>query len=484
MSRPAPRIPRTFWLLAATLVAGAGCDFEMDLFGPCTKNCGGSGWTFAPVAYLTVDPSYVDIAWGDTVRLSVSYTDTAGTVLQDPPASWSSSDPDVATVDSGGAVVGAGIGWATIWASYRDVSAVADFTVVLGEREWPGDMRLTGLSVGAGHVCGVEDDGSLHCWGNNFSGQLALGETSRGSMVPVSPDAPPMATVTAGSTHACGLTPEGAPLCWGSNEFGTLGDGTTLERAAPTPVSGHLVLTTIAPGAWHTCGLDPDGQAWCWGDNYKGQLGTGDTGGRTSPAAVAGQLQFGTIATNLASTCALTTDGEAYCWGRSFRDGDFDPHPVPEPVAPDLHFASLDLGNARICGIDADGALWCWGNDPVSFEHWPEPRIVEAPVTLRPETLSMHAEGHFGCALDAGGAAWCWGGGDMGELGDGTGESAATPVPVEGGLRFQSVEVGIYSACGLTVDQGVWCWGGNYDGQLGTGDVTGSLVPRRVVGQP
>lgn len=473
--RPLP----TGWILAAiAVIAGAGCEGPMDL------NLGGSETVYPRSAFMDVDPQEVSLPWDDTIQLSATYTDTLGGVHDDLPFTWSSDDPEVATVDDEGEVVGVSMGWAVIRASYSGRSALADIAVVLGDREWPGEMQLARLSLGWSHACGAEDDGSLHCWGNNEWGQLALGAESRGSMVPMeAAHAPALARVASGSWHACGLTDAGQPFCWGRNDHGGLGDGTTVSRTTPTPVSGDLILETVAPGEAHTCGLDPDGHAWCWGGNFVGELGTGDTIARTEPARVETELTFRSIATQLALTCALTAEGAAHCWGALLEDGPPDPHPLPEPVATGFRFSALDVGGGRICGVEDDGDLWCWGHNPITFGLELEPRLLATESPLRPETLSMHPEGQHGCALDESGNAWCWGDNLSGKLGDGTQTGSADPVRVAGDLRFRAIAAGVNSTCGLTVDRVAYCWGANSYGELGTGDVTGSSAPRRVVGQ-
>lgn len=484
MSARARRSRTIAWILFPLVVSAAGCD--ISFFDPVScPNCRSSGSQYHYTA-LTVDPGDVDVPWGETLHLTASYSDSDGVSQDDVAATWGTSDPDVATVDEGGRVTGVGLGWAIITGRYEGTTGSAEIRVVLGNREWPGEMHLAELSTAWSHACGVEADGSLHCWGNNDFGQLALGDRDRGSMVPVeAPDVPALVRLGAGTAHTCGLTDAGAAYCWGENTHGSVGDGTMNDRATPTPVAGELTFTTLSAGRGYTCGLDPDGDALCWGANGAGQLGTGDTNPSLTPAAVAGEMTFRSLAAGLERTCALTAAGEAYCWGSFPEDSNTGAvHPTPEPVATDHRFAALDVAWDRICGIEDDGALWCWGRDPQTSQTWSEPRLMALDVPLLPETLSMHAEGAHGCALDADGAAWCWGINSWGQLGDGTGEDAAAPVPVAGDLRFQAVTAGVGFTCGLTTDHVAYCWGDNSHGQLGTGDVTWSPTPRRVVGQP
>ena len=56
-----------------------------------------------------------------------------------------------------------------------------------------------------------------------------------------------------GSFHMCGLREDGSPVCWGNNSDG---------QASPPD---NEVLTELSGGSSHTCGLRPDRTVVCWG---------------------------------------------------------------------------------------------------------------------------------------------------------------------------------------------------------------------------
>jgi serine/threonine-protein kinase len=68
--------------------------------------------------------------------------------------------------------------------------------------------------------------------------------------------------------------------------------------------------------------------------------------------------------------------------------------------------------------------------------------------------------------LRADGLAFCWGNNDYGQLGDGTTQSSATPVPVQGGHHFVSLSVAPHEVCGISDGQAL-CWGSGAAGALG-----------------
>lgn len=121
-----------------------------------------------------------------------------------------------------------------------------------------GGAAFRSLSAGGGHTCGLDGDGTLACWGDDWSGQLGLGDGRGIRVAPsrVGADRVFRSVSTAGGraveradpplgnldglrseAHTCAVDRNGAMLCWGANGRGQLGDGTRVDRGTPTPVA-------------------------------------------------------------------------------------------------------------------------------------------------------------------------------------------------------------------------------------------------------
>ena len=99
----------------------------------------------------------------------------------------------------------------------------------------PAGSTATALALGGYHSCAILDDGSTMCWGNNDNGRLGDGTTTD-STTPVAVSLPAGRTATAlalGSAHSCAILDDGSVHCSGYNYYGQLGDGTTTNSNTP-----------------------------------------------------------------------------------------------------------------------------------------------------------------------------------------------------------------------------------------------------------
>ena len=117
---------------------------------------------------------------------------------------------------------------------------------------------FTAVSAGSHHSCGLRTNGTVTCWGAN--GFYDDEDGVRGDfIVDGRADAPSgsFTAVSAGSHHSCGLRTNGTVACWGANWTG--------EADAP---SGSF--TAVSAGG-HSCGVRSDATVACWGANWAGQ---------------------------------------------------------------------------------------------------------------------------------------------------------------------------------------------------------------------
>jgi alpha-tubulin suppressor-like RCC1 family protein len=226
----------------------------------------------------------------------------------------------------------------------------------------------TAITAGANHTCALLDNGTVRCFGYNFSGQLGS-TTNSGTSTPNPTPRPPVnlgtgrtaTAVTAGSDHTCALLDNGTVRCVGYNVGGQLGSTTNNGTGTPNPTPEPAIplgrpTTAITAGANHTCALLDNGTVRCVGSNRYGELGSptnnGTTDANPTPEPA---IPFGRPASAITAganhTCALLDDDTVRCVGNN-RYGELgsttnnntgNPNPTPQPAVPGLVVSGDDL---------------------------------------------------------------------------------------------------------------------------------------------
>ncbi|MDI1437454.1 RCC1 domain-containing protein [Polyangium sorediatum] len=270
-------------------------------------------------------------------------------------------------------------------------------------------IGATAIAVAAGsqHTCAVLEGGALKCWGNNESGQLGAGDVlSRGDAPGEMGAALPVVNlgagkkvvaVTAGMGHTCVVLDDGHVKCWGNNWTGQLGLGDTQGRGDEPGEMGDALpevdlgtgakAISVTAGEYHTCALLDDGRVKCWGYNLEGQLGIGigyilafgNGPGQMGDALPAVDLGTGEKAIALDAgrhhNCALLESRRVKCWGFNGSGqlgiGHSDSigylsetmgENLPEvDLGAKRTVAALSVGAMHTCALFEDGNLKCWG---------------------------------------------------------------------------------------------------------------------------
>jgi YVTN family beta-propeller protein len=133
----------------------------------------------------------------------------------------------------------------------------------------------------------------------------------------------------------------------------------------------------------------------------------------------------------------------------------------------------LAAGENHNCAVVA-GAVRCWGEntlgqlgDGTTLSH-----ATPRPVAGITSAVAVTAGVNHSCALIADGTVRCWGNNASGQLGDGTFDEHYTPVPVAGLTGVVQLSAGDFHTCAVLDTGGVRCWGDNQYFQLGDGSTT------------
>jgi alpha-tubulin suppressor-like RCC1 family protein len=170
------------------------------------------------------------------------------------------------------------------------------------------------VSVGGEHVCVIENDMKLYCWGNNMHGQLGDGSVNATSAPGAAvPGLTGVLEVVAFRQSTCARTST-TVYCWGFDGGGEVGNGMTADVLSPAPVLGVTGVTQLAAGL-DTVGAITTSGLTMWGDDEAGEIGNGMITTSVTPTVVSGVPSLAHLALSYASVCGVTTTGALFCWG-------------------------------------------------------------------------------------------------------------------------------------------------------------------------
>jgi cysteine-rich repeat protein len=368
-------------------------------------------------------------------------------------------------------------------------SRCGDGVCDLYEMGCPAECHATSVSTGV-HTCASRSEGTVWCWGNNSSGELAAGMTWHAVTAPY-PATVLRDVIAVGvsysSAYQMGAALTGAGQVWRWPEDRNAG----LFDPVPVPLAGNAIHLGV--GQHHTCVVLAGGAVWCWGGGWEGQLGTGST----SPAEVEDPV-LATVVTGAASvaagdlhTCAVLSGGAVRCWGGNQQgqcgSGDTTSPQLSGVTVSGLTAATVAPGGTHTCALGTGGTVSCWGangSGQCGTGAQSGPVLVPTAVNLGQGATALAAGVSFTCAVLVDGTVRCWGSNDSGQLGDGNGGSvpySPAPVVVAGLDDVVEVACGIMTTCARKTDHSLWCWGGNYQGQLGDGTQLDRTSPVQVL---
>lgn len=288
---------------------------------------------------------------------------------------------------------------------------------------------LRRLTLSNRHSCGLAD-GRIQCWGQQEWGKLGNGVDDWEPVlepVPVNSLARSALAVAAGASHSCGVLDDHSLWCWGDNRSGELGNAFHFIERMPVllPVNADLRrILRLRTTYGRTCAIDEDRSLWCFGSWIA--LGTGATENTPAPGRVTGVGagdRVDDVGLGFNHTCALG-DGRVSCWGRN----DFgqlgngaegaarvtELRPVPVAGLPPA-VAEIATGTGHACARSVGGSLHCWGENIFGQLGIYPGRDSSRPIELfASDVRRVFAGGAVTCVEkeSALGHLFCWGGRD------------------------------------------------------------------------
>ena len=490
----------------------------------CSDDTGAniSGVPGYSIASVRVFPSTATIFVPDTIRASDIITFAAvaigknGGILELTRFAWSTSDPSIAVVDSGGTVTPVRPGTVEVMASAHkvgkatlvilpatetiEVSPALDSIFVdepiVGSRDIqqltavatdPFGEPLTGVSFtwqsSASSVATVDAAGVVHATG---LGTASITVTSNGKTAVSSIRVVPVVARVE-------LTSPPSQVL----RFDTLQLVAVARGYDDAPMTRTFTFTSSNPSV---ATVNASGRA-IFLTNGQTTL-TARSAFRTASVTVTAlERALTTLDAGEDFTCGFTPLGRGYCWGLSldgrtaaapdslcFPEINDAPPPCILPPKrmnrPELSFTTISAGGNFGCGIATDRQLYCWGKSDSGQIGNGLDGAGETPAlaTVKSERFTTVSAGfQHACALNLTGIAYCWGDDSRGQLGDNRKINSTTPIPIEDeSLEFRMISAGDAHTCGVTTSGNAYCWGAGTLGQLGNGGAGDREVPSSV----
>lgn len=184
----------------------------------------------------------------------------------------------------------------------------------------PDSGKWTQVVAGDSHICALNEQRQLWCWGKNSDGQVGVVGTEPIAVIDV-----PMQvgvglewrTVDAGRNHTCAIAVDSTLWCWGSNKFGQASlDAGTTRVLLPTRVGVDTDWASVSGDAHRTCAVKHNGTLWCMGKIFGGAATESAAPLQEVPRPRASS-DWASVALGDGHSCALTTDDDLFCWGRN-----------------------------------------------------------------------------------------------------------------------------------------------------------------------
>lgn len=366
------------------------------------------------------------------------------------------------------------------------------------------------LSLGYMFGCGLTNQQTVRCWGNNQNLQLGLSQSLTASANPVklNSDLHLLAQssfdqiqknkimVGKGGYFRCGLTIDQRVRCWGYNTSGYLGNNSSVSfsTAIPVDVAGLGPVKTLSVGGSHSCVITLSDTVKCWGSNYAGGLGNNTKVSSPFPVDVLGLGPVKAVQAGMDGfTCAITMNNLMKCWGYNANGVLGNNSTVDSLIPTDVvglgSVKQMALGDYFVCAITTSDKVMCWGapsilgksvfsGSEIGYSKGHLPYEIESVGTVK----SIAAGDRHVCALTSTNEIKCWGDSTNKRLGiDASLLTSIAPITVPGVQGAVALASRFGSTCVWLESEKMMCWGDNKFGKLGVGSFNNYIEPTVVI---
>lgn len=195
--------------------------------------------------------------------------------------------------------------------------------------------------------------GKVYTWGVGFGDMSDWGQGNPSISVPTQIGNKSYLKVGSGcvANHAMAIDNQGQLWAWGNNWYGQLMVGNTTLYSSPVQVAGSW--TQVALADWHSVGIKTDGSLWYTRQSFY-----------SSPVQAAAGTSFSQVAAGQNFHLALAKDGTIFFGGGGTNGlGGTNTGNIWPAVAAfgSATYTQIAAGATHAYAIKSDGSLWGWG---------------------------------------------------------------------------------------------------------------------------
>ena len=331
---------------------------------------------------------------------------------------------------------------------------------------------------GALHTITLSNDGTLHSFGYNRTGQLGLGHNNRVSLPTPIPNLPKINLISCGGYFTVCVDCEGFMWSFGDNRCGQLGTGNTTNFIVPQQILSIPPVLSVSCGYEHTLIVTTDSNLWSCGRNECGQLCLGNDESQIKPQKTS-FANIAKISTGTIHSLFQNDKGEIFSCGSNQLGqcglGHCNSPQITPSLIPNIpsNIVQFVCGGSQSFFLDSEGNVFSVGDNysgNLGLGHNTNQNVLSKIPNIPPiRTISCVTSSCY--LIDFEGNLWTFGLNDWMQLGHSGGFNINTPTVVSTLKDIQQISGG---PCGnhfiaKNSQNQIFVSGKNGYGQLGTG---------------
>ena len=347
-------------------------------------------------------------------------------------------------------------------------------------------------SCGDYHTITLSNDGTLHSFGKNASGQLGLGHNKDVLLPTPISNLPQITLISCGGNYSVCVDCEGFMWSFGENNCGQLGTGNKTNLNVPQKILDIPPVLSVSCGYNHTLIITNDSDLWSCGRNDHGQLCLGNKESqlklqKTSFSNIA------KISTGILHSLFQNDKGEIFSCGHNEHGQCGLGHKKHPQITPSLILNAPPNIVQFVCGgyqnlfLDSEGNVYSVGYNhygSLGLGHNTGKNVLSKIANIPPiQTISWVFTSCY--LIDFEGNLWSFGNNTYGQLGHGDKTNKNVPKVIDTLKDIQQISYGCsgHHFFAKNSQNQIFFAGNNAFGQLGTGNTQSISIPKLITSQ-